>query len=195
MPVHVEEVDLAELLNEASLAIEPLVRQKKLSFASDIPAELPRLRTDRTRVTQIVLNLLSNAVKFTHDGEVRVAARAVDGAVEVDVADTGIGIAATDLETIWDDFRQVDQSSTREYGGTGLGLSIVRKLLGLLGGSVRVESEVGKGSVFTITLPLESRPLPMGEESARAANEGGARAVTTRPPAHPAAAGEEDGSG
>ncbi|HEU0054685.1 MAG TPA: ATP-binding protein, partial [Longimicrobium sp.] len=154
MPVHVEEVDLAELLNEASLAIEPLVRQKKLSFASDIPADLPRLRTDRTRVKQIVLNLLSNAVKFTHDGEVRVAARAVDGAVEVDVADTGIGIAATDLETIWDDFRQVDQSSTREYGGTGLGLSIVRKLLGLLGGSVRVESEVGKGSVFTITLPL-----------------------------------------
>jgi signal transduction histidine kinase len=185
MPVHVEEVDLADLLREVSQAVEPLVSQKRLGYAADVPASLPVLRTDRTRVKQIVLNLLSNAVKFTHTGEVRVSARVVEAGVEVAVADTGIGIAPADLETIWDDFRQVDQSSTREYGGTGLGLSIVRKLLGLLGGSVRVESQAGKGSVFTVTLPLESKPLPAGEESARAANEGGARAVTRRPPSAP----------
>jgi signal transduction histidine kinase len=173
-----------------SQAVEPLVSQKRLGYAADVPAGLPVLRTDRTRVKQIVLNLLSNAVKFTHTGEVRISAKVVEAGVEVAVADTGIGIGPADLETIWDDFRQVDQSSTREYGGTGLGLSIVRKLLGLLGGSVRVESQVGKGSVFTVTLPLESRPLPAGEESARAANEGGARAVTTRPPPVP-----NDGTG
>ena len=170
MPVTVEPVDAAEVLRELGQALEPMVRRKALSFEIDAEDGLPLLQTDRTRVKQIVLNLLSNAVKFTHRGGVRVRARAVEGGVDIAVADTGIGIAKEDLETIWDDFRQVDQSSTREYGGTGLGLSIVRKLLALLGGSVRVESEPGKGSVFTVTLPLESRPLPAGEEAARVAN-------------------------
>jgi signal transduction histidine kinase len=160
MPVHLEQVDVAALIQELSATVEPMVRHKELEYRVELAPDLPVLETDRTKVKQILLNLLSNAVKFTHDGEIRVAARLVDdGGVEVEVGDTGIGIDPDGLESIFDDFRQVDQSSTREYGGTGLGLSITRKLLDLLGGSVRVESEMGKGSVFTVRLPPRSREL------------------------------------
>ncbi len=160
MPVHLEQVDVAALIRELSATVEPMVRHKELEYRVELAPDLPVLETDRTKVKQILLNLLSNAVKFTHDGEIRVAARLVDdGGVEVEVGDTGIGIDPDSLESIFDDFRQVDQSSTREYGGTGLGLSITRKLLDLLGGSVRVESELGKGSVFIVRLPPRSREL------------------------------------
>jgi signal transduction histidine kinase len=187
MPVHVEPVELPDLLREVSEAVEPLVKRKGLAYAVEVGGELPVLETDRTRVKQVLLNLLSNAVKFTPRGEVRLHARVAGGGVEVAVADTGIGIPPDQLDAIWDDFRQVDQSSTREYGGTGLGLSIVRKLLALLGGSVRVESQVGRGSTFIVTLPLRSRALPLGEEAARAAN--------LAPPPQSAPAGEPKAGG
>jgi signal transduction histidine kinase len=116
------------------------------------------MMTDRTKVKQIMLNLLSNAVKFTHSGSVTLTARQEDDLVRLDVADTGIGIRKEDLSAIWDDFRQVDQSRTREFGGTGLGLSITRKLSGALGGRVTLSSEYGKGSTFTIFLPIRSEP-------------------------------------
>jgi len=114
------------------------------------------MRTDRTKVKQIMLNLLSNAVKFTHRGSVSVKAAAANGVVSISVADTGIGIAEEHLAAIWEDFRQVDQSSTREFGGTGLGLSITKKLVEALGGHADLRSTLGEGSTFTITLPLES---------------------------------------
>jgi PAS domain S-box-containing protein len=158
MPVHVERFDLAGLLRELSETVDPLVRSKGLLYRVQVEDTLPVLESDRTKVKQILLNLLSNAVKFTHVGEVAMEVSPVRGGVEVRVADTGIGIPPAELEHIFDDFRQVDQSSTREYGGTGLGLSIVRKLLALLGGSVRVRSKVGEGSVFTVKLPRRSRP-------------------------------------
>ncbi len=161
MPVHLEQVDVVALIQELSATVEPMVRQKRLEYRVELAPDLPVLETDRTRVKQILLNLLSNAVKFTHEGEIRVTARLAPGGggAEVEVGDTGIGIDPESLENIWEDFRQVDQSSTREYGGTGLGLSITRKLLDLLGGSVRVESELGEGSVFTVRLPLRSREV------------------------------------
>jgi signal transduction histidine kinase len=145
----------------------------------EVPADLPALITDRTRVKQIVLNLLSNAVKFTREGGVSLTARPLasgDG-VEVAVADTGIGIEPAALAGIFDDFRQVDQSSTREFGGTGLGLSIVRKLLGLLGGSIRVASVPNAGSTFTVTLPFRSPEVAEGEDSIRRAMRGSAAIV------------------
>jgi PAS domain S-box-containing protein len=160
MPVHVERFELDELLRELSETVEPMVRAKGLLFRVQVDGELPALESDLTKVKQVLLNLLSNAVKFTHVGEVAMEVSAVRGGVEVRVSDTGIGIPPADLEHIFDDFRQVDQSSTREYGGTGLGLSIVKKLLALLGGSVRVRSTVGQGSVFTVKLPRRSRPRP-----------------------------------
>jgi PAS domain S-box-containing protein len=161
MPVHPERFDLAGLVQELSETVEPLVRAKGLQYRADLPEALPELFSDRTKVKQILLNLLSNAVKFTHEGRVTLSVRIRKrGVVEVEVRDTGIGIPPPELETIWDDFRQVDQSSTREYGGTGLGLSIVRKLVLLLGGTVRARSKPGRGSVFTVKLPARVRPVP-----------------------------------
>jgi signal transduction histidine kinase len=97
---------------------------------------------------------VSNAVKFTNEGSVTVTVEcAPEGGVRIKVSDTGIGIRREDLDEIWEDFRQVDQSRTREHGGTGLGLSITRKLLDRLGGRVTVESEYGKGTTFTVWLP------------------------------------------
>ena len=116
---------------------------------------------------QVLLNLLSNAVKFTSRGRVSVVARCVDvgDGVRIDVVDTGIGIREKDLQAIWEDFRQVDQSRTREFGGTGLGLSITRKLLDRLGGTVSVRSRYGEGSVFSVLLPQRT-PLAANEEVA-----------------------------
>ena len=154
MPLRLEEVSLREVTLEVTQQIEPMVRKKQLEFKMDIAPDCPPIYSDRTKVKQILLNLLSNAVKFTNRGRVTVEAhRAVDG-VRIDVVDTGIGIRASDLQAIWEDFRQVDQSRTREFGGTGLGLSITRKLLDRLGGSVDVRSTYGEGSTFSVYLPL-----------------------------------------
>jgi signal transduction histidine kinase len=110
-------------------------------------------------VKQIVLNLLSNAIKFTHHGTIRILARVdtSEKTVLIAVKDTGIGIAEPDQDRIFEDFRQLDNSPTRAYGGTGLGLSICRRLALMLDGEVSVRSEVGKGSTFTLTLPLRGR--------------------------------------
>jgi len=167
MPVNIEPVDVGLIIREVSQTIEPMVRRKHLEYLLDLSPALPIIRTDRTKVKQVVLNLLSNAVKFTHEGSVAVStAVSEDGdGVLIDVLDTGIGIREEDIDKIFEDFRQVDQSSTREYGGTGLGLSISQKLLNLLGGSMRVESRIGEGSRFTVRLPRESRPIVLGDEA------------------------------
>jgi PAS domain S-box-containing protein len=154
MPLRLEEVSLRDVTLEVTQQVEPMVRKKQLEFTIDIAPDCPPIFSDRTKVKQILLNLLSNAVKFTNRGRVSVEAhRAVEG-VRVDVVDTGIGIRESDLQAIWEDFRQVDQSRTREFGGTGLGLSITRKLLDRLGGSVDVRSTYGEGSTFSVYFPL-----------------------------------------
>ncbi len=107
---------------------------------------------DRTRLRQILINLVGNAVKFTDEGTVSVTSRPLDGGVELEVADTGVGIPEKDLPAIFDRFRQVDSSSTRKAGGTGLGLAITRKLVELHGGTIGVTSRLGEGSVFTFSL-------------------------------------------
>jgi PAS domain S-box-containing protein len=176
MPLHLAPVSVALVVAEISQQVEPTVRRKKLSFSTDLPSDLPVMMSDETKIKQVLLNLLSNSVKFTHAGGVVVRVRIEGEMVRVDIEDTGIGIRAEDLEAIWEDFRQVDQSRTREFGGTGLGLSITRKLIQALGGSVRVESEYGKGSTFSVALPLQLSPrlasdvmraeFPLGEGDA-----------------------------
>ena len=169
MPVHLERLSLNDLLHDAAAQIEPIVRRKGLEFNVQLPSETVFMDTDRTKVRQIVLNLLSNAVKFTAHGSVSISARATENDVRIAVSDTGIGIRPQDLEVIFEEFRQVDQSRTREYGGTGLGLSITRKLIALLGGDIAVASQYGRGSTFTVTLPLTSEELSSDEQVARVA--------------------------
>ncbi len=156
MPLHLDDVTLADIMTEISQQIEPMVKKKQLTLSVELPSGELKLHTDRTKVKQILLNLLSNAVKFTHHGGIWVAVSRDEEDLRFDVRDTGIGIREADLESIWEDFRQVDQSRTREFGGTGLGLSITRKLVDALGGHVFAESVYGKGSTFTVILPVRS---------------------------------------
>jgi signal transduction histidine kinase len=160
MPLHLEDVTLADIVTEIAQQIEPLVKKKALTFTVDMPPTDLILHTDRTKVKQILLNLLSNAVKFTPQGNVWLTVSKDEEDLRFDVRDTGIGIRASDLESIWEDFRQVDQSRTREFGGTGLGLSITRKLVDALGGHVFAESTFGVGSTFTVVLPVRSIARP-----------------------------------
>jgi signal transduction histidine kinase len=168
MPVHLEPAPFRSVLAEVAAQIEPLARKKQLEFRWEVDPELPPVMTDRTKVKQIVLNLLSNAVKFTHRGSVSLAATRAGANVEIAVRDTCIGIRPEHLEVIFEEFRQVDQSRTREYGGTGLGLSITRKLIALLGGQINVQSEYGSGSTFIVPLPLQTDPASLDEQLTRA---------------------------
>ncbi len=153
----------AELLGTVQAEMQPLAHRKELKFEVVLDPALPAaLRGDPKRLQQIVTNLLSNAIRFTDKGEVKVQVLRAEGAQwRIIVSDTGIGIPPHALEFIFDEFRQVDGSYQRQYGGTGLGLAIVRKLVTLMGGTVRVESEVGRGSTFTVQLPLDV-PQPEG---------------------------------
>ena len=121
----------------------------------EIAPEIPALNTDREKLRQIILNLLDNAVKYTAQGEIKIAASQQNGSLKLVVSDTGIGIPREELNKIFEEFQRGDSSSTKNFRGTGLGLAIARKFVNLLGGEISVESEVGKGSVFTVTLPLE----------------------------------------
>jgi len=154
MPVTSEDVDLRRVIAELDQQIEPLVKKRGLTFSVSMCDGCSVIRTDRQKFKQILLNLLSNAIKFTSQGGITVTVERDDDALRVAVADTGIGIKPGDLDVIWEDFRQVDQSMTREVGGTGLGLSIVRKFMEHLGGHVTVSSTYGVGTTFTLLLPL-----------------------------------------
>ncbi|HET7551640.1 MAG TPA: ATP-binding protein [Gemmatimonadaceae bacterium] len=154
-PVRLEASELRPLLVEVAEQMEPLVKRKALDFRVSIDEHIPVVLTDPTKVKQIVLNLLSNAVKFTNRGFVSFGASTKGSELVVQVSDSGIGIKPQNLDVIFEEFRQVDQSRTREYGGTGLGLSITRKLVSLLGGDLSVESEYGHGTTFVVRLPLD----------------------------------------
>ena len=160
MPLHLEDTKLQDVMREASVQVDPLIKKKGLAYQWIAPPGAVTMFTDRTKVKQIMLNLLSNAVKFTHSGRITLTAVKEADMIRIDVADTGIGIRREDLASIWDDFRQVDQSRTREFGGTGLGLSITRKLATVLGGRVTLTSEYGEGSTFSVHLPVRTEPDP-----------------------------------
>lgn len=146
-----DEGELRAIVEQAVTMVKPLAAAKGLSLRVD--AVDARLFTDAGKVRQILLNLLSNAVKFTDRGEISVRARATGDKAEISITDTGIGIARENVERIFEPFWQVEQSATRRAGGTGLGLSVSRSLARLLGGDVSVESKLGEGSSFTLTIP------------------------------------------
>ncbi|GJH02363.1 MULTISPECIES: response regulator [Paraburkholderia] len=152
-----ETVPVDSMLQSLREMFEPMAAAKHLQFSVERAPGVPEtFVTDGQRVTQILRNLLSNALKFTEHGEVALTVGAGDAdTLRFDVRDTGIGIAADKLELIFEAFQQADGSTSRHYGGSGLGLSISREFARLLGGRVSVASEPGKGSVFTLWLPLQ----------------------------------------
>ncbi len=163
MTVSVMPVHLAPLVDTCFATVEPMVKKETVRLVKEVPVDLPELTTDQDKLKQIMINLLSNALKFTEQGEVKLTAVREDSKVKITVSDTGIGMPAEALKYIFDEFRQVDGSSTRKHGGTGLGLSITKKLVDLLGGTVDVSSIENEGSTFAIVLPLESKKQPIIE--------------------------------
>lgn len=158
------------LIRNVLEVIRPMAEEKGLNVALAM-ADVGRMYSDEDRVKQILLNLLSNAVKFTELGEVRISAVARNDNIVFEVSDTGIGIAQEDQAHAFDEFRQVDGSTTRRFGGSGLGLSISLKLAKTLGGDLSMQSTPGAGSMFTLVLPL--RYGANGPQAAQAARDAG----------------------
>lgn len=157
-----ETVDLQASLEKCIAVVKPSADRKSLPISLNGPGDPVRIVSDRRRVEQILINLLNNAVKFTDAGRIDVAVGIVPASdqgaspsVRIQVKDTGIGIQGKDMACLFQPFRQVDSGLARRHDGTGLGLAICRRLAEMLGGGVAAESEFGKGSVFTVTLPME----------------------------------------
>jgi len=160
MEVRLSEFRIDQIIATQCDMVRSLAEEKNIDLRVDIESDLPLLYQDQAKVQQILTNLLSNAIKFTPEGgRITVAARGNSrGQVEFWVADTGVGISEPEMEIIFEKFRQGRavlgrDNLTREYSGTGLGLSIVKELCKLLGGEIRVESELGKGSIFRVVIP------------------------------------------
>ncbi len=195
LSVEQDEVKLGEFLDELKSDYGALRANKRTGLVWQYPSELPAITTDRKKLRQILSNLINNAIKFTADGGVTVSARVVEGTrqkaeggsgegktelvlacclvppastpwVEFTVADTGVGIPQESLSVIFEKFRQVDSSETRRYAGIGIGLYIVKHFSELLGGKVEVESEPGRGSTFTVTLPCADQSAVSGRQAA-----------------------------
>jgi len=158
MELDVAEFDLRSAIENCCTLIRERLGRQRLSLRCDLDA-MPRTWTaDERKFKQILINLLSNAVKFTPaGGEIRVAARAADDILALEVADTGVGIARADQETIFQEFRQLRASGAVKHEGTGLGLALSRRLVQLHGGTLTVQSEPGRGSAFTARFPRQSR--------------------------------------
>ncbi|MEO7741437.1 MAG: ATP-binding protein, partial [Usitatibacter sp.] len=159
MELLVEELDLPSAISNALTLVKERASRHRIRLDSNLDPSLGVIRADERKLKQILLNLLSNAVKFTPEGgAVKVSARAVQGGTEIAVADTGVGIAPADHEAVFEEFRQVGKDILRKAEGTGLGLGLARRFAELHGGSIRLASELGKGSTFTLFLPDAAPP-------------------------------------
>ena len=162
MELAFDEVNVSDVVNSVLSTISGLVKDRPIQLKRIIPTNLPTVRADTIRVRQVLLNLLTNASKFTDEGDIVVEVSLVQGStrrneIKVSVTDTGPGISEQDQAKLFQAFSQVDDSPTRKSGGTGLGLSICKQLITMHGGKIWVESELGKGSTFSFTLPLFRR--------------------------------------
>ncbi|MBI5114431.1 MAG: HAMP domain-containing protein [Rhodovulum sp.] len=147
---------MRSVIEQVVASTESLARAKGLALTAEIADDLPLGHGDERRLTQVFLNIVGNAIKFTEQGAVVIRAGAADGTFVVTVQDTGPGIAPEDRARVFEEFHQVDNSTTRQKGGTGLGLAIARRLVALHGGDIRLSSELGAGSIFTVVLPVHA---------------------------------------
>jgi len=155
LPVEIQDVNFRETVGEAIFSVQDQIGDKPLAIEQRIDARFPKIRTDLTKISQILFLLLDNAVKFTPRGRIEIAARVAESRLHCEIRDTGIGICPDDRQYIFDEFYQLAEPSTRRYHGAGLGLTLVRDLLVLLGGEISVSSEVGTGSCFAFSVPVQ----------------------------------------
>jgi signal transduction histidine kinase len=154
LSLSLDDYSVESVVQSVVSATGSLAEAKGIKIKTSVPEGLPLGRGDERRLTQVLLNLVSNAIKFTDSGSVEVGVDAVNGEFNIMVRDTGPGIAPADQARIFEEFQQVDDSSTRKKGGTGLGLSISRRLIDMHGGRIGLDSTLGKGSTFSIILPI-----------------------------------------
>src|SRR5260370_29726265 len=160
MVLQIESVSIAEVVAEIVSTIEPIAAKKQIPINLETTAA-GQVQVDAGKLRQMLLNLVSNAVKFTPEGgTVTIAVQRHSETVEISITDTGIGIAASDLGRLFREFQQLDAGAGRHQQGTGLGLALSKRLAALHGGDVRVASELARGRVFTIELPLQ-QPTPI----------------------------------
>jgi signal transduction histidine kinase len=159
MPLQVSQFPLHDVVQEVLEELQGVISQSTAEVKVDVPAELPRLKSDRQKLKQILVNLLSNALKYTTQGTVDISARQGPevGRIALTVRDSGVGIALEDHTRIFEPFQQAKRAITRPQGGTGLGLAISRRLARMLGGDIGVESALGAGSTFTVIVPVRVR--------------------------------------
>lgn len=173
MKLFCELISMRELVRDAEATVRPLAEKKGITLSASIPATLPLLHADGSRLMQVLLNLLGNAIKFTPEGgAVRVEAREVDGFAEIAVSDTGVGIAADDQPRIFEAFRQAGKHRPE---GSGLGLALAKSLVELHGGRIWLESQLGQGSTFRFTLPLASEEGRLRHDDGVQTDSGGRR--------------------
>lgn len=159
MPLQISQFSVQDVVREVIEELQGVVAQSTATVNLALPADLPRLKSDRQKLKQILVNLLSNALKYTKDGTVEINARhnTEEGRVTLSVRDTGVGIAPEDHTRIFEPFQQAKRVIMRPQGGTGLGLAISRRLARMLGGDIGVESQLGAGSTFTVVFPVRVR--------------------------------------
>jgi len=169
LELNLESISIVPLIEEVIGTARPLAEQNRNNLSFECPGELPPIEADAMRLRQIILNLLSNACKFTKAGDVKLqvttSLRHSRQFVEFAVIDSGIGMTAEQMSRLFEEFSQADASTARQYGGTGLGLAITRRLCQMMGGDVTVASEPGKGSTFTVCLPLAAAGVVHRQEA------------------------------
>ena len=154
--IRVNTFSVNELIREVVEMIEAQANQKNITLHYVVEEHLPKIQSDYEKCRHILQNIVANAVKFTEEGKVEIHAKHKDDAIYIDIIDTGIGIKEEFINHIFEEFRQADGSNSRKYGGTGLGLAIAKKYADMLGGAISVISAEGKGSHFTLKLPLQA---------------------------------------
>jgi PAS domain S-box-containing protein len=159
MPLQISQFPVQDVVDEVLEELQGVIAQSTVTVSVSVPDGVPRFRSDRQKVKQILVNLLSNALKYTKDGTIEILVRhaGARGSVDLSVKDSGIGIAHEDHTRIFEPFQQAKRAITRPQGGTGLGLAISRRLARMLGGDIKVDSALGQGSTFTVAIPVRVR--------------------------------------
>jgi len=157
MEYYPELINISKRCDEIEALIKPLAIKKSINLKINIEPDDFIFYADKMKMKQIMYNLLSNAIKFTpENGNVDANVKLIDNNFQISESDSGIGIAKKNQEKIFDPFKQLDSSNNRKFGGTGLELAITKKFVEMHGGNIKVESEVGKGSTFIVTIPIDN---------------------------------------